>query len=172
MRFLYAILMAMAALAKGGLQLAWTPFQWCLDRLGGGGGGPAAPRSMLDLPDAEEAKDAKAEARDQQRVADIMLDHPATQVKMWLGATALQRESIPLSKLSPEQQVWLQMLPEEKHQLLLDAPDRKIFDALTGKEGAIPGVLSYGIEPERVGPLTERISSFRNQAAERRMAVH
>lgn len=166
--FMMALLTAMARLGSGLVQAAWWPVGWTLDRLsalvggGGGGGSPAAPRSLADLPDATEAHEAKHQAKDQQRAADILLDHPARQVKMWINAAERDRETVPLTKLSMEQQIWLQSLPVNQLQLLLDAPDRKIFDALTGREDAIPGVLSYGGEPERAGPLTERIRMFRN----------
>jgi hypothetical protein len=139
---------------------------WCLDKAArfwpfGGGGGPAAPKKNLDLPDGEDAKQAVHAAQSHQKATDILLDDPIAQVRTYLQSTDKQREAVPLTKLSVEQQVWLAGLSKEQQQLLMDAPDRKVFDALRGIENAIRGVCSYGVEEERVGPLTDQIHFFR-----------
>jgi hypothetical protein len=149
--------------------------EWCLDKasslwpFGGGGGGPAIPKKALDLPTGDDAQMAVAEAKGHQKATDILLDDPIAQVRVYLRSTDQQREAVPLTKLSVEQQVWLAAISKDKHQhqLLLDAPDRKIFDALRGIENAIPGVRSYGVEEERPGPLTDRIHLFRTGELER-----
>lgn len=152
---------------------AGTVLEWTGDKIarympfGGSGGGPALPKKDLGLPTADDAKFAQENARGQYKAADSIMDHPARQVKAWLNASEAERETIPLTKLSIEQQVWLAAITEDKYQVILDAPDRKIFDALRGIEDAIPGVLSYGVEPERKGPLTERVHLFRSGELER-----
>ena len=165
MRFLLAIIAALAHMTGQGLTWCWNTF---LSVMPGGRSGPAAPRPLEKiLPDADDVKDVKAEVINRHRAVEALADDPLVQIRRFIQAHEHQRESIPLTRLSTEQQIWLADRSEEELQLMNDAPARKLFDALTGKEDAIPGVTSFGIKKGKPGPLTDRVMLFRNGNVDR-----
>lgn len=174
MRFLWALIQAMANLAKPGLTALWnfgdacwrTAWSW----LPGGGGGTVMPPKKLDLPDIDEAHDAKFEAQDQQCAADLMLSSPARVVQAWTRASKEEREVIPLTKLTTDQIDWLEVrLTDDQIKLLANEKSEfKIEAALAGTDGAIFGVPSVPTARKKSGPdLTDRIAEFRLGGIER-----
>ncbi|TAW50584.1 hypothetical protein [Rhizobium leguminosarum] len=118
MKFLKALLMAMATLAvdlgKGAWSASWKFVDGCWRVAwswlpGGGGGGTVMPPKTLDLPDVDEAHEAKDAAANQQRAADYMLSSPERVVQAWARASKDERDSIPLTKLSTDQIDWLEV---------------------------------------------------------------
>ena len=175
MRFIWAIIMAMASLGKNGLVGLWnigdacwrTAWSWLP---GGGGGGTVMPPKQLDLPDIDEAYDAKSAAADQQRAADYMLSSPARRVQAWAQASKEARATIPLTKLTDDQIDWLEVrLSDDQLKILAaEKSEFKIEAALAGQEGAIPGVTSVPTVKKKSGPdLTDRIQEFRMNGIER-----
>lgn len=168
--FFAAILMAMVRLAEGGIK----GFEWCWQRflglLPGGGGGTVMPPKHLDLPDVDEAHEAKQEAADQQRAADYILSSPERVVMAWARASKEGRDTIPLAKLSEEQIDWLEVrLTDEQIKILAaEKSEFKVAAALAGQEDAILGVPSVPIRKRKSGPdLTDRIMDFRMGGIER-----
>lgn len=170
--FFAAILMAMVRLAEGGLKA----FDWCWRTFcsmlpGRGGGGTAMPPKRLDLPDADEAKEVKDMAADQQRAADSILSSPARVVQAWARASKENRDTIPLTKLTPEQIDWLEVhLTDEQLKLLgSEKSEYKVADALAGREDVILGVPSVGqFKKRKSDPLiADRIAAFRTGGLER-----
>ncbi|MBY3044856.1 hypothetical protein [Rhizobium leguminosarum] len=171
MRFLQAILMAMARLADGGIK----GFEWCWKRFlnllpGGGGGGTVMPPKTLDLPDVDEAHDAKEAAANQQLAADYLLSSPERVALAWARASNDERDSIPLSKLTTDQIDWLEVrLTDDQLKILAsEKSEYKVAAALAGQEDAIAGVPSVPTPKKKFGPdLTDRISEFRMNGIER-----
>lgn len=175
MRFLQALLMAMANLAKGTLTSAWNFLDWSWRAAwswlpGGGGGGTAMPPKTLDLPDVDEAHEAKEAAINQQQAADYMLSSPERVALAWARATKDERDSIPLTKLSTDQIDWLEVrLTDDQIKILAgEKSEFRVAAALAGQEDAIPGVPSVPRPKKKSGPdLTDRISDFRMSGIER-----
>ncbi|TAX58903.1 hypothetical protein ELI02_02055 [Rhizobium leguminosarum] len=179
MRFLKALLMAMANLAvstaKGAWSATWQFADGCWRMAwswlpGGGGGGTAMPREKLDLPDVDEAHETKEAAADQQRAADYMLSSPERVALAWARATKDERDSIPLTKLTDDQIDWLEVrLSDDQIKILAsEKSEFKVSAALAGQEDAIPGVPSVPLKKRKSGPdLTDRISEFRALGIER-----
>ncbi len=175
MRFLQALLMAMANFAKGTLTGAWNFLDWSWRAAwswlpGGGGCGTAMPPKKLDLPDVDEAHDAKEAAANQQRAADYMLSSPERVVQAWARASKAERDTIPLSKLTTDQIDWLEVRLNDAQIAILAAEksEFKISAALAGQEDAIPGVPSVPLKKRKPGPdLSGRIADFRAAGIER-----
>lgn len=170
--FFMAILMAMARLAEGGLK----GFEWCWQRFrgmlaGGGGGGTVMPPAKLDLPDVDEAKYVQDRASDQQKAADYILSSPERVAMAWAQASPEHRDTIPLTKLTPDQIDWLEVhLTDDQLKILAaEKAEHKVASALDGREDAIFGVPSVGqIKMKKADPLiADRITAFRNGSLER-----
>jgi len=169
--FLMAILMTMARLAEGGLK----GFEWCWQRflglLPGGGGGTVMPPARLDLPDVDEAHEAKEAAAGQQRAADYLLSSPERVVQAWAQASPEHRDEISLTSLTPDQIDWLEVhLSDDQLKILAsEKSERKIGEALAGREDVIFGVPSVGqIKKKKSDPvLADRIAAFRVGGLER-----
>ncbi|MBY5820036.1 hypothetical protein HFN60_31075 [Rhizobium leguminosarum] len=185
MRFLKALLMAMATLAmdvgKGAWSASWKFVDGCWRMAwswlpGGGGGGTAMPPAKLDLPDVDEAHEAKEAAANQQKAADYMLSSPERVVQAWARATKDERDSIPLTKLTDDQIDWLEVrLSDDQIKILAsEKSEFKVSAALAGQEDAIPGVPSVPLKKRKSGPdLSGRIADFRAVGFERPSAyVH
>jgi hypothetical protein len=171
MRILQAILMAMLKLAEGGIK----GFEWCWQKFlgllpGGGGGGTVMPPRKLDLPDVDDAHQAKAEAHDQQRAADYMLSSPERVALAWARASKAERDTIPLTMLSTDQIDWLEVrLSDDEIKILAaEKSEFKVAAALAGQEGAIFGLPSVPSRKKKSGPdLSDRIAEFRAGGIER-----
>ncbi|TZG36618.1 hypothetical protein [Agrobacterium sp. B1(2019)] len=170
--FFMAILMAMARLAEGGLK----GFEWCWQKFlgllpGGGGGGTVMPPQKLDLPDVDEAKYVQDRAVDQQKAADYILSSPERVAMAWAQALPEHRDTIPLTRLTPDQIDWLEVhLTDDQIKILAsEKSERKIADAMAGREDAIFGVPSVGQTKKRESDpvLSDRIAAFRNGCLER-----
>lgn len=168
MRFLMAIVMAMANLAKG----LWNGAEWCWRNgwglLGFGGSPTVMPPEQLDLPDNGEVEIARDMARGQQRAVDARLSTPARKVQAWAAALPEQRDTIPLRGLTDDQIDWLEVrLTDEQLKILAsEKSEHKINAALAGIEDAIPGVPSVPspIATKKNGPridISDRIHAFR-----------
>jgi len=170
-----ALLMAMANLAKGGVAGLWNIADKCWQTAwswlpGGGGGATVMPPKTLDLPDVDEAHEAKDAAANQQRAADYMLSSPERVVLAWARASKDERDSIPLTKLSTDQIDWLEvrLTDDQIAVLAAEKSEFKISAALAGQEDAIPGVPSVPVKKRKTGPdLSDRISEFRLNGIER-----
>ncbi|WP_156392495.1 hypothetical protein [Rhizobium sp. Root482] len=170
-----ALIMAMANLAKGSVAGLWSFADWCWQTAwswlpGGGGGGTAMPPKTLDLPDIDEAHDAKEAAANQQKAADYMLSSPERVVLAWARATKDERDSIPLTRLSTDQIDWLEVrLTDDQIKILADEKSEfRVAAALAGQEDSIPGLPSVPLKRKKSGPdLTDRISDFRMRGIER-----
>lgn len=173
--FFRAIVMMMANLAKNGLTAIWNVADACWRIAwswlpGSGSSGTVMPPKKLDLPDAQDAHDAKFAAEDQQRAADYMLSSPARTVQAWAGASKEQRDTIPLTKLTTDQIDWLEVrLSDDQLKILAsEKSEYKIEAALAGQEGAIFGVPSVPVVKKKSGlDLTDRIQEFRMNGIER-----
>ncbi|MBY3594178.1 hypothetical protein HJA87_30580 [Rhizobium bangladeshense] len=169
--FFAAVLMAMLKLVEGGIK----GFEWCWQRFlgllpGGGGGGTVMPPKRLDLPDVDDAHQAKAEAADQQRAADYMLSSPERVALAWARASKEDRDTIPLTKLTTDQIDWLEVrLTDDQLKILAsEKSEYKVAAALAGQEGAIFGVPSVPARNKKSGPgLSDRIMDFRAGGIER-----
>lgn len=175
MRFLQALLMAMANLAKGTLTSAWNFLDWSWRTAwswlpGGGGGGTVMPPRKLDLPDADDAREAKEQAAGQQRAADYLLSSPERVALAWARASKEERDSIPLTKLTDDQIDWLEVrLTDDQIKILAaERSEYKVAAALAGQEDAILGVPSVPVRKRKSGPdLSGRIMDFRSGGIER-----
>ena len=177
--FFVALVMAIANLATNVCKGMWTATWKFVDGCwrtawswlpGGGGGGTAMPPKRLDLPDADEAKEVKDMAADQQRAADSILSSPARVVMAWARASKEGRDTIPLHRLSDEQIDWLEVrLTEDELKILAsEKSEYKIAAALAGQEDAILGVPSVPRPKRKSGPdLSDRIADFRAGGFER-----
>lgn len=172
MRFLQAILMGLLKMAEGslkGLEWCWRA-AWTLWPFGGGGGGTAMPPKTLDLPDVEEAHEAKEAAANQQKAADYMLSSPERVALAWARASKDERDTIPLTKLTTEQIDWLEVcLTDDQLKILAsEKSEYKVAAALAGQEDAIPGLPSVPLKRKKSGPdLSSRIADFRAVGIER-----
>ncbi|NKL74070.1 hypothetical protein GFM09_33540 [Rhizobium leguminosarum bv. viciae] len=171
MRFLWALIMAMANLAKGGLTTAWNIADKCWQTawswLPRGGGGSATPQP-LDLPSKEVFEVDRSIEECHQRAADgLSTSGPAMQVKLFAGAKADDRFMTDLSLLKPAHQEWLSALSTNERAMrsLSEAPESKILMLLGGHDGAVEGLVSPKSEkPKNVLPgLVSRMSDFRNR---------
>ncbi|KAB1086165.1 hypothetical protein F4V91_06790 [Neorhizobium galegae] len=162
--FFTAILMAMANLAKGGLNaIDWCWRTFC-GLLPGGGSGTVMPPSRLDLPDVDEAHEAKTEAADRHRAADYMLSSPERVALAWARASKEDRDTIPLTKLTTDQIDWLEVrLTDDQLKLLAsEKSEYRVAKALAGEEDVILGLPSVPVKKRKSGPdLTDRIVDFR-----------
>lgn len=157
------------ALGKGLDGLDWCWRQFC-GLLPGGGGGTVMPPKRLDLPDVDEALEAKAEAADQQRAADCILSSPERAVMAWARATKADRDMIPLTRLTPDQIDWLELrLTDDQIKILAaEKSEYKVAAALAGQEDVILGVPSVPTKKRKPGPdLSDRIMDFRMGGIER-----
>lgn len=163
--FIRAIVMMIANMAKGPLTALWNVADACWRTAwswlpGSNGSGTVMPPKKLDLPDAQDAHDAKFEAQDQQRAADYMLSSPARCVQAWAQASKEARATIPLTKLTDDQIDWLEVrLSDDQLKILAaEKSEFKIEAALNGQEGVIMGVPSVPTVKKKSGPdLTDRI---------------
>lgn len=171
MRFLQAILMAMLRFAEGGIRAFEWFWQGFLGLLPGGGGSRTVmPTRVLDLPDVEDAYEAKAAAQDHQRAAHYILSSPERVALAWARATKEERDTIPLTKLSTNQVDWLEVhLSDDQLKILAaEKSELKVAAALAGQEDAIPGVPSVPVKKRKSGPdLSGRITDFRLSKIER-----
>ncbi|MBY5684808.1 hypothetical protein HFO32_22050 [Rhizobium leguminosarum] len=174
MRFLWALIMAMANFAKGPLTAAWSAADWCWRTAwswvpGGGGSGTVMPAKHIDLPDADIAVEAKAEAQDQQRAADYILSSPERVAMAWARSTPAERDTIPLTKLTDDQIDWLEVrLTDDQLKILaLEKSEYKVAAALAGQEGAIIGVPSVPRQKKSGPDISGRIMNFRAGGLER-----
>lgn len=169
--FFAAVLMAMMRLTEGGLKSV----EWCWQRflglLPGGGGGTVMPPKTLDLPDVDEAAYAKERAAGQQRAADYILSSPERVAMAWAQASPEHRDTIPLTRLTPDQIDWLEVhLTDDQIKILAsERSERKVAAALAGREDVISGVPSVGqIKNRKSDPvLVGRIAAFRSGGIER-----
>jgi len=175
MRFFWALIQAIANLAKPGLTALWNfgDAAWrtaCSFIPFGGGSGTVMPPKKLDLPDINEAHEVKDVAQDQQIAADLMLSSPARVVQAWARASKSERDTIPLTKLSTDQIDWLEVrLSDDQIKILAaEKSEFKIEAALNGQEGAVFGVPSVPTVRKKSGPnLSDRIAEFRMNGIER-----
>ena len=175
MRFLFALIMAAASFAKGTVVGLWNAADYCWRTawswLPGGGGGTVMPPAKLDLPDVDEAHDAQEAAEMQQRVSDYLLSTPERVAQAWAQASPDRRDTIPLSLLTPDQVDWLEVhLSDEQLKIIAaEKSERKIAEALAGREDVIFGVPSVGqIKKKKSDPLiADRIAAFRAGGLER-----
>lgn len=168
MRFLMALIMAIANMGKG----LWHGVKWCW-RTGCGlfglGGSPTVmPPKQLDLPDTDEIDIVRDMARGRQRAVDAMLSTPARRVQAWAAALPEQRDTIPLRGLTEDQVDWLEVRLTDDELMLLAAEksEHKINAALAGIEDAIQGVRSVPSPrpKKKYGPkidISNRINRFR-----------
>jgi hypothetical protein len=171
MGILMAIARALANVAKGTATAVWNVADWgwravwSLWPLSGGGSGAVMPPKKLDLPDVEEAHEAKAVAAAQHRAADFTLSSPERVAQAWARASKEDRDTLPLTKLTTEQIDWLEVhLSNEQIKILAnERSETKVAAALAGREDAIFGVPSVGQTREKKsdGALTDRIAAFR-----------
>lgn len=168
MRFLMAIMMAMANLAKS----FWNGAEWCWRTgwglLGFGGSPTVMPPTQLDMPETDEIEIVRDMARGQQRAIDATLSTPARKVQAWAAALPEQRDTIPLSGLTDDQIDWLEVrLTDEQLKLLAaEKSEHKINAALAGIEDAILGVPSVPSPKVKKQPgprvdISGRIHTFR-----------
>ncbi len=170
--FFMAILMAMANLAKGGLNAmgcCWRTF--CGLFLGGGGGGGATP-GPLDLPSKDLYEIDRSIEEGHQRAADTLSNASAAmQIKLFAAAKPDERFSIDLSQLEPSHQEWLSGLStnDKAMRSLSDAPQSKIAMLLSGHDGIIPGLDAPKNEKARetIPGLVTRMDDFRLRLAAR-----
>ncbi|KPF43031.1 hypothetical protein [Rhizobium sp. AAP43] len=173
MRFLMAIVMAMANLAKG----LWNGAEWCWRNswglLGFGGSPTVMPPKQLDLPDTDEVEIVRDTVRNQQRAIDAMLSTPARKVQAWAAALPEQRDTIPLSGLTDDQIDWLEIrLTDEQLEILAaEKSEHKVNAALAGIEDAIlgvPSVPSHSMKKKSRPSIdiSDRIHRFRFADAE------
>lgn len=179
MKFLKALLMAMANLAVDTAKGAWSATWQFIDGCwriawswlpGGGGGGTAMPPKTLDLPDVDEAHEAKEAAATQQKAADYMLSSPERVALAWARASKDERDTIPLSMLSTDQIDWLEVrLTDDQIKILAtEKSEFRVAAALAGQEDAIPGLPSVPRPRKKSGPdLSGRIADFRAVGIER-----
>jgi len=176
MRFLWALIMAIANLGKNGLVGLWHFGDYCWRTAwswlpGGGGSGTVMPPKKLDLPDVDEAKYVRDRAADQQKAADYILSSPERVVQAWAQASPEHRDTIPLTRLTPDQIDWLEVhLTDDQRKILgSEKSERKIAEALAGREDVIFGVPSVGqIRRKKSDPfITDRITAFRAGGLER-----
>ncbi|MFL0693394.1 MAG: hypothetical protein ACJLUP_15255 [Agrobacterium tumefaciens] len=144
MRFLMALMMAIANIGKGflnGIEWCWRT-GWGL--LGFGGSPTVMPPQKIEIPDTDEVEIVRDMARGQQRAVDAMLSTPARCVQAWAAALPEQRDTIPLRGLTEDQIDWLEVrLTDNELKLLADEKsEHKINAALAGIEDAIHGVRS------------------------------
>lgn len=129
------------------------------------------PPRHLDLPDVEEAHDAQEAAASQQRVSDYLLSTPERVAQAWAQASPDRRDTIPLSLLTPDQIDWLEVhLTDEQLKIIAaEKSERKIAEAMAGREDVIFGVPSVGqIKKRKSDPfIADRIAAFRNGGLER-----
>lgn len=173
MRFLMALIMAIANIGKGflnGVEWCWRT-GWGL--LGFGGSPTVMPPQKIDIPDTDEIEIVRDMARGQQRAVDAMLSTPARCVQAWAAALPEQRDTIPLKGLTTDQIDWLEVrLTDDQLKLLAtEKSEHKINAALAGIEHAIPGVPSVPspVMKKKSGPkidITDRIHRFRFADAE------
>ncbi len=171
MRFLWALIMAMANLAKGGLTTAWNFADGCWRMawswLPGGGGGRATPQP-LDLPSKDVFEIDRSLEESHHRAADgLSSSGPAAQIKLFSAAKPNDRFTIDLSLLEPGQQEWLSCLSinECAMRSLSEAPESKILMLLGGHDGAVEGLDAPKNEKPRnaIPGLVSRIENFRNR---------
>lgn len=173
MRFLMALIMAIANLGKG----LWQGVEWCWRTgwglLGFGGSPTVMPPTQLDLPETDEIEIVRDMARDQQRVIDATLSTPARKVQAWAAALPEQRDTIPLKGLTDDQVDWLEvrLTDAELKILAAEKSEHKVNAALAGIEDAIPGVPSVPSpkNKKKSGPkidISDRIHRFRFADAE------
>jgi hypothetical protein len=176
MRFLWAMIMAMANFAKDGVVGLWNFADRCWQTAwswlpGGGGGGTVMPPKALDLPDVDEAKYVQDRASDQQKAADYILSSPERVVMAWAQASPEHRDTIPLTRLTPDQIDWLEVhLTDDQIKILAsEKSERKVAEALAGREDVISGLPSVGeIKNRKSDPvLADRIAAFRSGGIER-----
>lgn len=168
MRFLWAILMALANMGKG----LWNAADWCW-RTGWGllGFGPSPtvmPPQHLDLPNTNDLDLVRDMARGQQKAVNAMLLTPARKVQAWAAALPEQRDTIPLKGLTDDQIDWLEvrLTDEELKLLAAEKSEHKVNAALAGIEDAILGVPSVPspTAKKKSGPkidISNRIHDFR-----------
>ncbi|MCZ7890412.1 hypothetical protein O9X99_01860 [Agrobacterium salinitolerans] len=168
MRFLQALLMAMANLAKG----AWNALDWSWRTAWslwpfGSSGGSATPQP-LDLPSKEVFEIDRSIEESHQRAADGLSNSgPAMQVKLFAGAKADDRFMTDLSLLEPAHQEWLSALStnEKAMRVLSEATESKILMLLSGHDGAVEGLVAPKNEKTRetIPGLVTRMDEFRNR---------
>lgn len=173
MRFLMALIMAIANMGKG----LWQGVEWCwrtgCGLLGLGGSPTVMPPTQLDLPETDEIEIVRDMARGQQRAIDSTRSTPARKVRAWAAALPEQRDTIPLSALTDDQIDWLEVrLTDEQLKLLAaEKSEHKINAALAGIEDAILGVPSVPSRSmkKKCRPsidISDRIHRFRFADAE------
>lgn len=176
MRFLWALIMAMANFAKGGVVGLWNVADYCWRTAwswlpGGGGSGTVMPPAKLDLPDADEARYVKDQAADQQKAADYILSSPERVAMAWAQASPENRDVIPLTRLTPDQIDWLEVhLTDDQLKIIAsEKSERKVAEALAGREDVIFGVPSVGQNKKRKSDpfIADRIAAFRAGDLER-----
>ena len=171
MRFLMALRMAMANVAKGSVAGLWNVADKCWQTawswLPGGCGGSATPRP-LDLPSKEVFEVDRTLEEGHQRSADILANaSPAMQIKLFAGAKPDDRFMVDLSLLEPAHQEWLSGLStnDKAMRSLSEAPESKILMLLGGHDGAVEGLDAPKIEKTRetIPGLVTRMDEFRNR---------
>ncbi|WP_062584602.1 hypothetical protein [Rhizobium sp. Leaf311] len=171
MRFLMALIMAMANLAKGSVVGLWNVADKCWQTawswLPGGGGGSATPRP-LDLPSKDVFEIDRSLEEGHQRSADILANtSQAMQIKLFAAAKPDDRFMTDLSLLEPGQQEWLAALSTNERAMrsISEAPESKILMLLGGHDGAVDGLDAPKNEKPKasIPGLVTRMSDFRNR---------
>ncbi len=167
-RFLVAIVQAIAQMIASSFTAAIAFLDWLTGRLGGGGAGaPAAPITNLEmaLPDGDRIEKAKELQRSENKAVDMLAKHvltPAQQVQAFAQMPLEDRGLADISKLAPPQIDWLYSLHEEQLRIVAQASERRVADALAGKPKSLMATLSVGEEPYvELTPFAHRLAAKR-----------
>ncbi|GEM_PF-2876564 len=175
MRFIWALIIAMANLGKNGISALWnfgdqcwrTAWSW----IPGGSSGGATPQP-LDLPSQEVFEVDRSFAEGQRRATDLMAnENAARQIKIYASAKPDDRYAIDLSRLEPAQQEWLTRLSmdEKAMRTLSETYESKIGMLLAGHDNAVEGIEAPKMKKakESIPGLVSRMDDFRLKLATR-----
>ncbi len=167
-RFLVAIVQAIAQMIASSFTAAIAFLDWLSGRLGGGGAGvPASPIPNLEmaLPDGDRIERAKELQKSENAAVDMLAKHvltPAQQVQTFAQMPIEDRGLADISKLTGTQVDWLYGLHEEQLRIVAEASERRVSDALAGKPKSLMATLSVGEEPYKEPTfLAHRIAAKR-----------
>ena len=167
-RFLVAIVQAIAQLIASGVGAGIAFLDWLAARFSGGGAGaPASPIPNLEmaLPDGDRIEKAKELQKSENAAVDMLAKHvltPGQQAQAFAQMPQEDRGLADISKLTPPQIDWLYGLHEEQLRIVAEASERRVSDALAGKPKSLMATLSVGEEPYKEHTfLAHRIAAKR-----------
>lgn len=165
-RFLIAVVQAIAQLIASGVGAGIAFLDWLASRLSGGGvGAPASPIPNLEmaLPEPERLQRAEELATGEVKAVDnLMTRSPAQQAQIFASMDKDDRILADLSLLRPEQIDWLVGLHEDQLRIVAEASERRVADALAGKPQSLTATLSVGQEPPKdETPFAHRLAAKR-----------